>query len=304
MGLPLHLGVRDANLALGGVLIEHGDLSDAAPLYDDAIEMAERRGWMASAAVTGVARSRLDAAVAGPAAGLARIERVRLGVAAHPMGRDGVRAVDAVEAQLRIQTGDLARAGELVAGLRPGLRRRLLESRLALARGATAAAAAALAGVTPVHVRDRLEADLLRARLAVARNDHGAADEHVRAAAELGLRHGFRRSFLDEGPELVHRLHRLAARHGELALLVDEIDALPATTGHGVAEALTEREQSVLRFLQSRLTHQEIAHQLGISANTLKTHTRTLYRKLGVTSRAEALAAAGRAGLVRSPGEP
>ena len=47
-------------------------------------------------------------------------------------------------------------------------------------------------------------------------------------------------------------------------------------------------ERDVLRFLPSRLTVREIADELYVSVNTLKFHLRIIYRKLGVTSRAEA----------------
>jgi LuxR family maltose regulon positive regulatory protein len=51
---------------------------------------------------------------------------------------------------------------------------------------------------------------------------------------------------------------------------------------------LTDRERDVLRFLPSRLTQREIASELYVSVNTLKFHLKVMYRKLGVTSRAEA----------------
>jgi LuxR family maltose regulon positive regulatory protein len=53
-------------------------------------------------------------------------------------------------------------------------------------------------------------------------------------------------------------------------------------------EPLTVRERDVLRFLPSRLTLKEIAAELYVSVNTLKFHLKVIYRKLGVTSRAEA----------------
>jgi LuxR family transcriptional regulator, maltose regulon positive regulatory protein len=54
-------------------------------------------------------------------------------------------------------------------------------------------------------------------------------------------------------------------------------------------EALSSRERTVLRLLASRLTSQEIASTLFISPNTLKTHTKNIYRKLGATTRSEAV---------------
>jgi LuxR family maltose regulon positive regulatory protein len=60
------------------------------------------------------------------------------------------------------------------------------------------------------------------------------------------------------------------------------------------SEALTVRERDVLRFLPSRLTLREVAGELGVSVNTLKFHLKVIYRKLGVTSRADAASVARR----------
>jgi LuxR family maltose regulon positive regulatory protein len=299
MGVLLHLGVRDANLALGGVLAERGATAEAAALYDEAIAMAEERGWLPSAVVTAVERVRLDAGVDGPAAGLAGLERLRRTIAGHPVGPEAVGAIDALEAALLVAASDsLARAAELIDGLRPGVRRRVLSVRLALASGDTSGAADLLAGVGPANLRERLVVDLLTARLAAMGGDHATRDRHLRAAADRARAQGFRRIFLDETPELVPALRSLADERTELQPLVDEVESLASSSTHGRAEPLTDREISVLRYLQSRLTHQEIAGELGISTNTLKTHTRALYRKLGAGSRADAVAAALRAGLL------
>jgi LuxR family maltose regulon positive regulatory protein len=53
---------------------------------------------------------------------------------------------------------------------------------------------------------------------------------------------------------------------------------------------LSERELTVLRLLASELSQREIGAELYISLNTVKGHTRSIFRKLGVSSRAEAVA--------------
>jgi LuxR family maltose regulon positive regulatory protein len=58
-------------------------------------------------------------------------------------------------------------------------------------------------------------------------------------------------------------------------------------------ERLTERELVILRMLESHLTAREIGDELYLSINTVKTHTRSIYRKLGVSSRRSALERAG-----------
>jgi LuxR family transcriptional regulator, maltose regulon positive regulatory protein len=63
------------------------------------------------------------------------------------------------------------------------------------------------------------------------------------------------------------------------------------------AEPLTEREAAVLRLLGGTLSLREIGNELYVSANTVKTHTQAIYRKLGVSSRNEAVAHGKRLGL-------
>lgn len=57
-------------------------------------------------------------------------------------------------------------------------------------------------------------------------------------------------------------------------------------------EELSERELTVLRYLSGGLSEREIAHELYLSFNTVHSHVKSVYRKLGVSSRAEALARA------------
>jgi LuxR family maltose regulon positive regulatory protein len=56
-----------------------------------------------------------------------------------------------------------------------------------------------------------------------------------------------------------------------------------------LAEPLTDREQHVLRYLASNLSNAEIASELYLSVNTVKTHQRMIYRKLGADGRRDAV---------------
>ena len=85
-----------------------------------------------------------------------------------------------------------------------------------------------------------------------------------------------------------------------LATMVEQEEAVlgvPAATAPGPPDAaggpqerLSQRETDVLRMLRSEFSLPEIATHLYVSYNTVKTHTRTIYRKLGATSRAQAVA--------------
>ena len=69
-------------------------------------------------------------------------------------------------------------------------------------------------------------------------------------------------------------------------------------TAPGPAGELTERELVVLRLLATTLSQREIAQELYVSVNTVRTHVQGVYRKLGVASREEAVAAARGHGLL------
>jgi len=56
-----------------------------------------------------------------------------------------------------------------------------------------------------------------------------------------------------------------------------------------VVEPLTEREQEVLRHLSHMLTTEEVASEMYISTNTVKSHLKSVFRKLGAVHRGEAV---------------
>jgi DNA-binding CsgD family transcriptional regulator len=122
---------------------------------------------------------------------------------------------------------------------------------------------------------------------------------------------------LPEGRGIVPLLHRLAAKYPDDAFLNEVLDKaviqygneIPAATPSPVARVrqaserclahpLSERESEVLRFLAEALPQKAIAHRLGISLITLKSHCSHLYRKLGVASRREAVHQARHLGLL------
>ena len=78
------------------------------------------------------------------------------------------------------------------------------------------------------------------------------------------------------------------ALQARLERLEQQIAGRPKVTS--LADPLTEREVAVLRLLQGTLSLREIGQELHLSANTIKTHTRAIYRKLGVSTRHDAVA--------------
>jgi len=86
-----------------------------------------------------------------------------------------------------------------------------------------------------------------------------------------------------------------AAQRARLDRLREHLGTAAASgTGHG----LTDREMTVLRMLRGTMTTAEIAQELAVSRNTVKTHMRSIYRKLGVAGRPAAVTRARESGLL------
>lgn len=83
---------------------------------------------------------------------------------------------------------------------------------------------------------------------------------------------------------------------GEICLPAEVTRRLAANR---LAPRLSEREREVLALLPRGLTNPEIAHALGITLNTAKTHLHTIFSKLDVANRAEAVSAALQRGLLQ-----
>ena len=64
---------------------------------------------------------------------------------------------------------------------------------------------------------------------------------------------------------------------------------MPARSDQRLVDPLSERELDVLRLLGSDLDGPDIARELSVSLNTMRTHTKNIYAKLGVTSRRAAV---------------
>jgi LuxR family maltose regulon positive regulatory protein len=102
-------------------------------------------------------------------------------------------------------------------------------------------------------------------------------------------------------PEWDLELFRTAGHHVFLRAIVDQQVAASSRRlgpGRELVDPLTERESVLLALLPTRLSNAEIAGRLGVSVNTVKTHVKHVYRKLGVSGRSEAVAAAERMRLI------
>jgi LuxR family maltose regulon positive regulatory protein len=132
--------------------------------------------------------------------------------------------------------------------------------------------------------------------------DMPAAYASLQRALMLAEPEGYVRIFLDEGAPMTALL-RAAAQKGIAPdhvgrLLADTtgIDRPPAVQ-QNLVDPLSSRELEVLQLLRTDLSGPEIARELMVSLNTMRTHTKTIYTKLGVNNRRAAVRRAAELGL-------
>jgi LuxR family maltose regulon positive regulatory protein len=172
-------------------------------------------------------------------------------------------------------------------------------ARLLLARGSATEALALLdrlllAAEDGGRTGSVIEILVLQALAQHSRDHSSLALVPLARALALGEPEGYVRVFVDEGPPLVALL-ALALKRGIAASYVRRL--LPrfgapertATAAQQLAEPLSERELDVLRLLASELNGPDIARELTVSLSTLRTHTRSIFSKLGVNSRRAAV---------------
>lgn len=135
----------------------------------------------------------------------------------------------------------------------------------------------------------RLPDEDAKLRLMVAENDAKVVvyswDEYPESAARAAGAAGY----LSKSLSAAELVARLVAFHDDEHPAPQESEPLRATWP-GQSVGLSEREAEMLTFIVRGLTNEDIAARAYLSINTVKTYIRTAYRKIGVTSRSQAVA--------------
>ncbi|MET8830826.1 LuxR C-terminal-related transcriptional regulator [Streptomyces sp. NPDC004610] len=321
--VPVGAGTGLGALVLAAVAIERDDLDRAQALLDETTETTERTGTTDTTAIAGMAEAaRAVTATAAPAPPLPppgplfdavrALVRARLMLArGHPRGVAPTPPdttptpspwIDAQRAALALAGAPAARRAEAAEGLaaagHPAPLGAVEAAWLLLAAGRARDAAALVGRVRGDHRAGpavTVRAALVRARLAELAGDAGAARRLLGQALLDGRRERLRRPFLDAGAWV------------EPLLSTEPLDELAAgwlPYGEGVSGEpppvgeLSEREREVLRRLAGMMSAQEIAADLCVSVNTVKTHLKGVYRKLAVNRRNDAVRRARELGLL------
>jgi len=238
----------------------------------------------------------------------AQAQALRMGLAEQPMDTDrtaliaqwaeksGLRVEDELSFQYELMYRMLAQVlieqGELEEGL--GLLARLLS---VVERAGAWGHAIEILVLQSMALEAQGEADHALASLA--------------QALAIGEPEGYVRTFIDGGAAM-GRLLRRAARRGLAAEYADKLlaalereataGATPPAVSEGdrspLVEPLSPRELEVLQLLTTHLTHTEIAEALIVSANTVRSHVKSIYNKLDVHRRMEAVERARELGLL------
>ncbi len=140
---------------------------------------------------------------------------------------------------------------------------------------------------------------LVRAAALTQRGNQVLAHEAVQDALDVAEPLDARRPFVDAPPAARAFLLQYAGRLRVSSAFLQPILAHLQQPAGRSATPFTQRELDVLAELRSRLTVSEIAANLGISENTVRTHLKSIYRKLSVTQRREAIAEAEHLGLLQ-----
>jgi LuxR family transcriptional regulator, maltose regulon positive regulatory protein len=294
LGFEHHFFAVDHLRALAGLALELRELDTAERLAEHALSISERRRPLFE--FLGL----LDRAEIWSARGQAREALASTKAARQALpeaDRELLARADECEALIRLALGDPHTPADLARRL-PAARRGLLLARIALAAGDHQAAQEHLQSWPAGEPTPRLKLvrELLLAATAIERGDPMAASI-LGAALRTARQGGFVNTAVTTAPQvasyLIEHAPQMRADPFIEQLIVAALEARATRPDAGqprgaLAEPLTEAQLRILKLLPTS-TYLQMAEVLYISRNTVKTHLRSIYQKLGVASRSEAI---------------
>ncbi|MFZ0161390.1 MAG: LuxR C-terminal-related transcriptional regulator [Kineosporiaceae bacterium] len=298
--------IAEAHLGLARIHYEWNDLDDAWQRGQRALELARRLQNTDRPAACQVLLARIKLSQGAPDEAGALLEDAERWVRELGNAREGPSVMAAL-ARLNLFRGRVDAASHIAEEFDlPTIGARVL-----LARGAPAAALQILRPVRAEAEARGWRDEALRCLTleALASRAAGSARDSLHLlddVMDLAIPQGFVRLFVDEGTPMADLLRQVTGRHRARALRL--LGAFP-TGDHSarpgsaaLIEPLSGREREVLSLLAEGLSNQRIAERLYLSPLTVKVHLRTIYSKLGVGSRTQAVALGRGVGLIDTTG--
>ena len=285
-----------ARLVLALVQYEWGDLDVAEAALTSADAVTRRSGDVPGRVLGAVAAAAVALSEGGESAddALLRLRAIRRRTPALTSALGG--RIAALEARLLAKTGRLDEGAELLVDADGDADAAVASARIKLALGLPLQALEALAERRGGRPYLEIEARVTEAVARRALGDEEAAVEALDVALALAEPEAVRRPFIDAGGSVRDLLgahlrrtnaHRWLA--AELAAYLDGRNASDGVAPAELLEALSDRETEVLRYLPTIMSNADIASELFVSVNTVKTHVKSIYRKLGATRRQDAV---------------
>jgi LuxR family maltose regulon positive regulatory protein len=321
-GLQLPLAAV-GQVGLAAICLERNDLDAAARHLDEGLRLGKHwvgTNTLVSAAIT---QSRLEQYAGNGEGALRALDEVKqLGhvrdsaPAMHRLARQRVwlkllggdlDGADYLVRRLEDPFGQAAFEGKLPASFHEG--QQILQARLHVGRGQADLALAVLHQLQPAakaagRFGRIIEIRVLKALALQAQESRSAALVELGRSLELAEPEGIRRIYLDEGAP-VGALLELLRQSQEVPLHLRDyaqelLEALDAGSREVLAhkvpvsapvlvEPLTRRERQVLHLIAAGLSGPEIAQELVVAYSTVRSHVKSIYGKLGVHSRHEAI---------------
>jgi LuxR family maltose regulon positive regulatory protein len=321
-GRPFLRGVSDMHTGIGEVRYRRNELAAAAAALEESIRLGDELGFPRHPYLVRLLQARLLQANGDIDGAVRSFDEAEPRYVAD--FSPNVRPIAAQRAAVQAAHGRLAEARRWAAAAHVALDEPvtyireyelLTLARLVVAEARTGANQTRLEQVLPLldrllaaaragkRNRSVLEILIVQALARSVADDRKGALDSMDGALELAEPEGDVRAFLDEGPAITPLLRAAARRSAAPASASTALNAAaPELDRPGAAialiEPLSERELEVLRLLRSELSGPEMASELVVSINTLRTHTKNVYAKLGVTSRLAALRRAKELGLL------
>ena len=314
------------HVAMSEVLVERNDLEAAETHLSQGLELGKLSGRLDAVRNAADTLSRLRQARRDAGGALTAIQEAEatLGHPPSPLAKAELLALKSrvlvredalseaarcVEEAVRLAGWDRGLTGALVALAAVRVRVAQCMPDKAVAKLTRSLAAAQESGRLGVV----LELLILRSLALARQGDAQEAEADLARALALAEPEGYVRVFLDEGQPMQVLLAQWLARTGANRLrdcaahLLAQFDAelhpdtatlQTAPPAGALIEPLSQRELEVLHLIAQGKTNKEIARQLFVAPGTVKAHTSSIYRKLDVANRTEAVARARQLGLL------